>query len=1065
METIANWYEKKDRLFVETRACTELRNILDDMHWATLLGKPGDGKSSTAGHIMLEYRRKGYTPVFAESVQDWKSLVRGGKSTAGNEIKQIVVIDDMFGASCVDQNKVGEWLSWIENMVKIVEERNGNLIVVCTCRRYIFSDIQSSLERYKCFRKMSLTDMTDAMFQLSDKEKEKIFNVFAEKYNVTGLDGAEVSHIDPPHGFPLCAEMFCTNTFLQQNGIAFFQNPVECVQKEIVNFKENDYPKYIVLLMVLLKKNHMPRDYFNNLYDVATDDEKRFFKLSGFPLDSASPTLVKARNSLINTYIKTGPEGFDSFTHKTMIENVSEVYLTASTSHAIEMIDFTYIADFVNAKSNSKTGLSADIYEPICKRVTKEIKLGNVLDICRCDIWDDETFIDNWILHLQSEPEINEPDEILKCGDSVGTKWSVQYEIIARLGIIDYCPLSTHEFKRAALYSVISALVYCRRKCAVCAILMHNVISLDEKQGSYWRDALQLGLEIACTQPDNIEVLQALVSQKTNRNLNGSKALAISLAFSYSEYAEILLKDSLISPDFTDESGRGYFHYLIDSNIPVDKFEYICELLMGMKSVINGTDATGEPLLFSLTEQLMKQSEGIQKLKILVKAGANIHVKDTAERNIALYSLEKLDAQECLKLLPILKEENVDFQCVDQHGASAIHYFCNKKAEPGSYKLFSYLKETLEVNESQTDNVLRVPFMLALSNVHSKDCISELLKLSPRQHTDKFDRGYFHYVCSSNISSEYFYAFCNLLLAREENINLRDSEGISPLFECIRNEYLSLRNIQYLVEVGAEINATDDAGRNIVLYTIFRRRKHEDLIKFLQYYNQKGVNFHALDNTGRNALHYFHDSDDSCLDCDSISDNAVCDFLTRVVNINCFQTDSDKVTPFMLALEHNPNLTFVKHMIDTGILDMVDKRGRNYFHFLVTSNADEDTFREICSGLLGSGIDINGKDILGRTPLFECFVSQNAFRMECLVKYGARAESNEKWTEQVVAKENAIRLKDILHEAGLTFDTDTMNSDSYTVYLNILSSDEENYSTCSEFDSDSDSIGLSTLFC
>ena len=412
--------------------------------------------------------------------------------------------------------------------------------------------------------------------------------------------------------------------------------------------------------------------------------------------------------------------------------------------------------------------------------------------------------------------------------------WDIQYKIISDWSVIDYSPVTTYELKSAALYSMINTLIYCKRNRAVIALLAKDFIQFI-KHEFYWNKSLELGLEIACTQGDNIDVVKAILSAKDEGKLNGSRALAISLAFSNLENAEALLKGSEISRHFADTSGRGYFHYLIDSNITIDKFETITKLLNDARLNINETDITGEPLIFSLAERLVKQVDGVEKFKILVKAGASIDVKDVAGRNLVLYSLEKLNAKECLKLFPVLEEEQTDFQCVDQHGANAMHYFCNQKDSIDSEGLFKFLVEEKNINVSQIDSTGKIPLMLALLNACQNYSIAELLERSPKGHIDMFGRGFFHYLCSSNALYDQFCYLCNAVLNKGENANLLDSEGISPLFECVRNINFSLEHIQHLIACGANIDVTDECGRNIVLYRIFRRCKQNDIEQFLDF--------------------------------------------------------------------------------------------------------------------------------------------------------------------------------------------------------------------------------------
>ena len=270
-------FKKKDELYVETKAFRELESIVDDMHWSTLLGKPGDGKSATAAHLLLKYRGLGYEPCFLSSSQDWKSLIKEDPSA-----QQFVVIDDIFGSSFVDDKKANDWIATIEGMIKIVSVKKGTLKVVSTSRKYVFTDVESKLKKFSCFAKKSVVDMTDEVFRLSYDEKLKIFNKFAQTSHVELNDELinDIGESDPPHGFPHCAEMFCSNAFLRQNGVAFFSNPEEFVKREIDNFQDNDSFKFLVLLLVLYKKKIHPC-YFEEISEQADNDEQKLFKFVG----------------------------------------------------------------------------------------------------------------------------------------------------------------------------------------------------------------------------------------------------------------------------------------------------------------------------------------------------------------------------------------------------------------------------------------------------------------------------------------------------------------------------------------------------------------------------------------------------------------------------------------------------------------------------------------------------------------------------------------------------------------------------------------------------------------
>ena len=96
----------------------------------------------------------------------------------------------------------------------------------------------------------------------------------------------QIKTVDSPHGFSHCAEMFCTNAFLRDSGISFFENPEEFVQKE---FKDNDPLKFLVLLLVLYKQNRIQERYFGKMIEHSDEEVEILFKFTGIPLSTSYP--------------------------------------------------------------------------------------------------------------------------------------------------------------------------------------------------------------------------------------------------------------------------------------------------------------------------------------------------------------------------------------------------------------------------------------------------------------------------------------------------------------------------------------------------------------------------------------------------------------------------------------------------------------------------------------------------------------------------------------------------------------------------------------------------------
>ena len=401
---LADSYRSKDHLFVETKAFNELKIVVEEIHWATLLGKPGDGKSATAAHLLLQYTDRGYDPVFLSSPRDWKMLISDSPSS-----RQVVVIDDMFGQSYLnDNNNVGKWKSLIESMSRILKQRHGNLVVICTSRRYIFKDIETALSKHACFLKQAIVDMTEEHFKLTGDEKVAILTKFVEdnKIETTQLLLRDIRYVDPPHGFPHCVELYCTNSFLRNEGIAFFKNPVQYVEREICNFKDNDRVKFLVLLLVLHNGEKLGLDTLDRLTENTTDDDKKLFRTAGVSVETAIPDIHRALKGLANTYLKQNQDGSYSFSHYSLRETVAFIYISTNPSHAIQALEFHHIKAFIKNKEGSFKGTVSNLsllFEPFAKRMKAELQKGYGLSVISCDVWNDETFVCTFLKFIENE--------------------------------------------------------------------------------------------------------------------------------------------------------------------------------------------------------------------------------------------------------------------------------------------------------------------------------------------------------------------------------------------------------------------------------------------------------------------------------------------------------------------------------------------------------------------------------------------------------------------------------------------------------------------------------------
>ena len=985
MEMLADSYRTKDHLFVETKAFNELKSVVEDMHWATLLGKPGDGKSATAAHLLLQYTKIGFEPVFLSSPRDWRMLISGGPSA-----KQAVVIDDIFGQSYLDDNKnVGEWTSLVDSMSRIVKQRQGNLVVICTSRRYIFKDIETALGKFDCFLKHSIVDMTEQQYKLSGDEKVAIFQRFTDAHNLETSTFArlKIRYVDPPHGFPHCVELYCSNAFLRKEGIAFFSHPVQFVHREISNFKDNDRVKFLVLLLVFHKGDKLGLTDLDSLLENTTDDAKKIFQTAGVSLEKAIPDIRRALTGLTNTYLKQNSDGSYSFSHHSLRETLAFIYISENPIHAIRAIDFQHIVAFTRRQKETANKTIPNLsfpFESLSKRMIMEIKDGHASTVCDCEVWSDTTFITKFVKFIENET-------------------SAFLETLLCLGPETY-----------STGSLMKCLIRKERYSAIMVLLESKTIGKTLQNSDCWLKCLQEGLRTACWfDKPSLALIRALGSycREKGFKLDGTVLLHNMLCNSKADVAICLIEHTNINPDvaicliehtnINPEYGQ-YFKALAGSDICLPEFEVLCKMLTQAGFDINQTNGSVLAVFRCLTRI---EEKGWDRLLCMIRYGANIH-KQCKDGNVVLFVItnnrfnfglnEK--STKCIDLLTKLSDLDIDFHCTDSAGCNALHIACQRWPDDGSSSLVEYLINK-GVSAEAVDERGAVPLMLALKNNVSIEIFEILARYSPPKHVDKSGLGYFHYLLSSRdiTNAEEFVRKCEIVLKLESSIYEKDNSGKPPIVQLMERKASNktgcnlLKGFRYLHENGMDLHVKDGRGRNLAL-CVLDWGITEEVLPLLQYFHSVGLNLKLPDNDGRNALHHlfanvfyeeklvykyhkFYVTEREFPEIKGKLLKKLYEFLTDDIGLLTTVGDKDGIDAVMLALENCAGFVWIKNLLMQDIHLNEDRNGRNYLHFLAKSRAPDASFEILKNALFDKGLTVDMqilKERPGNITKYEC---------------------------------------------------------------------------------------------
>lgn len=158
-----NDLKKRLRLYVETPALTEAKQILDRNNFIIITGEPGVGKTSTAELLLYEYIKDQYELTYiyddikeAEKIlddDDKKSDSEDDKETIERKIvKQIFYFDDFLGHNSVEIEKAkGSETALIKVLRRISNSQNKKFIF--TTRTFI---LKSAVEESENLRRFNL---------------------------------------------------------------------------------------------------------------------------------------------------------------------------------------------------------------------------------------------------------------------------------------------------------------------------------------------------------------------------------------------------------------------------------------------------------------------------------------------------------------------------------------------------------------------------------------------------------------------------------------------------------------------------------------------------------------------------------------------------------------------------------------------------------------------------------------------------------------------------------------------------------------------------------------------
>ena len=954
---MAETYKQKDHLYVETKAFQELTEIIEDRPWALITGKPGDGKTTMAAHLMLKYTKKGFKPVFVTSPQDWKILVEGGNKSK-KEQRQFVIIDDMFGSMCVDQQKVSEWVSFIDFMNRVVDTRKGHLVVVCTSRKYIFNDVKTKIDKFSCFSNTSIVDMTSKELELACSEKEDIWKKYTKEYSVESKAPSCIyQNVPSPHGFPHCVELYCSNQYLRNQGVNFFKNPMKYICREIKNFMENDKIKYCILLLILLNNNHLREDVLQQLcFSDPPKDVLKLFKVAGLSVDYAQSELKKALVSLKNTYISEHLDGAYCFSHESIKENVAFMLIQDNQLYAIEELEFSYLVNHTRCQ-DYKAGSDESVFvlpsfctSALIDRVLKEIFQGNSMPVFKHDIWNDQFLIEKMIKSLLYRLAVDggNPDLIKK--------------------IFFLSDQFQHVYS-----SLIPCLIKCQRDQAVLMILDNRkIISLIDCNDL--RKTMSLALILACFYLPTSNIVTKLIELGANVNITYTKsqlnpllnpAPRVLVNFSL-YYANLSLYNPLLCSVINRNESlfmtllhKGGSVYIQDE--PVVLFIAVQNGAYAIVKELIKTKPMWQNLYIDTYQTELEQAEK-DIWKSLNVWNHSFRINEHQFKSVCIVKpIHVVKDDKCLELL-MQSGVNINQDVLLADGQRITHciYRLLTNTEPGI--VLNLCKRGLKMDGSWSGkNCLH--YLIEWMGLSYKESVHlvgyDLLQASAFgnmvNEKDHEGNSPVHYLFLHNPSSIHPAVFSNLMKCGA-NINLQNHDGMTPVMAC-----LSYCNRFEIVKTCLQKRLpwlTDKRGRGYFHYLAESRISPDECSEVVKYLLESGEDLNLRDVEGNPPV---FDCSENTFD-SFVSAGAAVDALNEdgenilFCNMRCGRIDSQKIGLW----------EFIIKEYDT--ISTTNLAGQTLLHTVVT-RADISTLGLFLSAFEDLGLNPNSTDRMGVTPL------------------------------------------------------------------------------------------------
>ena len=407
--------------FVDTESHKRAQRRLNDNKFITVIGWPGDGKSFLARKLLihftlsgqeaprygekedkekyLKYRlldegREAFNFTIVNSVEDW------GRKFDANK-RQVILVEDMFGAGALNWRKLREWKPIIKDMFYTLRKQEGKTLAIFCLHKSHYLEMPGEMRTWSLFRYENLVDLADTENRAEHYETQRMLRAYVYS------SGTELGNVmnNTPKGFPYLCNLFAVCRKFAMDGKKFFDNPERSLETVFGKVFEFNKIIYFALALAVMFENNLDLNKFS--YEEFTEKQQELIQqLKGplqVPLTVDMAQLRFAATKLSNIFFKCTGKHSWMFTHERLYTSMAEsLYSKVPGIMIKEMSEDFFFTKFHGSyifrdSLDMRLTIGQKNFPDFFQRFTFESLSGKMDQVCTFKGLEDEKFSKGWL--------------------------------------------------------------------------------------------------------------------------------------------------------------------------------------------------------------------------------------------------------------------------------------------------------------------------------------------------------------------------------------------------------------------------------------------------------------------------------------------------------------------------------------------------------------------------------------------------------------------------------------------------------------------------------------------